>query len=76
SPGAPPHPRTTVPFALDAEGNADFDAVDVRVRLETDATPGQFERLRAEAERRCPATQPFVRSGPRSTSAREAAPPA
>ncbi|WP_432523809.1 OsmC family protein [Kineococcus sp. SYSU DK006] len=63
-------------IARGAEGNANFDAVDVRVRLETDATPEQFERLRAETERRCPVTQLFVRSGLRFTSAWEAAPPA
>ena len=57
-----------------AEGNANFDAVEVRVRLETGATPERFEQLRAETQRRCPVTQLFVRSGLRFTSAWEAAP--
>lgn len=46
-----------------AEGNANFDRVEVRATVETDATPEQFERLVSETERRCPVTQLFRRSG-------------
>lgn len=46
-----------------AEGNADFDRMQVRATVETDATPAQFERLVSETARRCPVTQLFERSG-------------
>ena len=46
-----------------AQGNANFDAVRLEVTLETDATDEQFQRLRAETERRCPVSQLFIRSG-------------
>lgn len=46
-----------------AEGNANFDRVEVRASVETDATAEQFERLISETERRCPVTQLFRRSG-------------
>ncbi|SDH43394.1 OsmC family protein [Pseudonocardia oroxyli] len=46
-----------------AEGNANFDRVEVRASVETDASEEQFARLVAETERRCPVTQLFVRSG-------------
>lgn len=46
-----------------AEGNADFDRVQVRATVETDATPEQFERLVSETARRCPVTQLVERSG-------------
>ncbi|MBO4240017.1 OsmC family protein [Pseudonocardia alni] len=46
-----------------AEGNANFDRVQVRATVETDATPEQFERLVSETARRCPVTQLFERSG-------------
>lgn len=46
-----------------AEGNANFDRVEVRVSVETDASEEQFARLVSETERRCPVTQLFVRSG-------------
>jgi putative redox protein len=46
-----------------AEGNANFDSVQVRATIQSDATPEQFETLRAETERRCPVSQLFIRSG-------------
>lgn len=46
-----------------ADGNANFDRVEVNVSVQTDATAEQFDRLSAETERRCPVTQLFVRSG-------------
>ncbi|MPQ98790.1 OsmC family peroxiredoxin [Modestobacter sp. I12A-02628] len=46
-----------------ADGNANFDSVRLVVRVQTDATPEQFDRLVAETERRCPVTQLFRRSG-------------
>ena len=46
-----------------AEGNANFDRVEVHATVETDATPEQFDTLIAETERRCPVTQLFRRSG-------------
>jgi putative redox protein len=46
-----------------AEGNANFDKVEVRATVETDATPEQFDALISETERRCPVTQLFQRSG-------------
>ncbi len=45
------------------DGNANFDRVEVRVTVETDASEEQFARLVSETERRCPVTQLFVRSG-------------
>jgi putative redox protein len=46
-----------------AGGNANFDRVEVRATVETDASDEQFARLVSETERRCPVTQLFVRSG-------------
>ena len=46
-----------------AEGNANFDRVEVRATVETDASEEQFATLVAETERRCPVTQLFRRSG-------------
>lgn len=46
-----------------AEGNANFDRVEVRATVETDADPEQFATLVSETERRCPVTQLFRRSG-------------
>jgi uncharacterized OsmC-like protein len=46
-----------------ADGNANFDRVSVRARVETDATPEQFATFVDETARRCPVTQLFVRSG-------------
>jgi putative redox protein len=46
-----------------AEGNANFERVEVRVTVETDATEEQFATLVSETERRCPVTQLFRRSG-------------
>jgi putative redox protein len=46
-----------------AEGNANFDRVEVRATVETDASEEQFATLIAETARRCPVTQLFQRSG-------------
>ncbi len=46
-----------------ADGNANFDRVEVRATVETDASAEQFARLVSETERRCPVTQLFRRSG-------------
>ena len=46
-----------------AEGNANFDKVEVRATVETDASEEQFATLVSETERRCPVTQLFRRSG-------------
>lgn len=46
-----------------AEGNANFDRVEVRATVETDADEEQFARLVSETERRCPVSQLFLRSG-------------
>jgi uncharacterized OsmC-like protein len=58
----------TAVLAAGAEGNANFDSVDVRATVQTDATPEQFATLVAETERRCPVTQLFRRSGLRFTN--------
>lgn len=47
----------TAVMVLGQPGNATFDRVTVAAAVETDATDEQFDRLRAEAERRCPVTQ-------------------
>lgn len=46
-----------------AQGNPNFDRVEVRVTVETDAGSEQFDQFRTETERRCPVTQMFRRSG-------------
>jgi putative redox protein len=46
-----------------AEGNANFDRVEVTVTVETDAGEEQFATLISETARRCPVTQLFQRSG-------------
>lgn len=46
-----------------AEGNANFERVEVRATVETDASDEQFATLIAETARRCPVTQLFQRSG-------------
>jgi organic hydroperoxide reductase OsmC/OhrA len=46
-----------------AEGNANFDRVEVRATVETDAGEEQFARLVSETARRCPVSQLFTRSG-------------
>ena len=46
-----------------AEGNANFDRVEVTVSVETDASEEQFATLISETARRCPVTQLFERSG-------------
>lgn len=46
-----------------AEGNANFDRVEVVARIETDATPEQFAEFEREVDRRCPVSQLFRRSG-------------
>ncbi|KAL1879666.1 hypothetical protein Plec18167_004128 [Paecilomyces lecythidis] len=46
------------------EGNANWDNVELNVRVQTDAKEyGQFERFVNETERRCPITQLYRRSG-------------
>lgn len=46
-----------------ADGNANFDRVEVRATVETDADAEQFDRFVSETARRCPVTQLFQRSG-------------
>lgn len=46
-----------------ADGNANFDRVEVTATIESDATPEQFEIFARETERRCPVSQLFKRSG-------------
>lgn len=46
-----------------ADGNANFERVQVEVSVQTDATAEQFTRFTSEVERRCPVTQLFQRSG-------------
>jgi uncharacterized OsmC-like protein len=46
-----------------AEGNANFDRVEVRATVETDANEDQFATFVSETERRCPVSQLFGRSG-------------
>lgn len=46
-----------------AEGNANFDRVEVTALVESDATPEQFATLEREVDRRCPVSQLFRRSG-------------
>lgn len=46
------------------EGNANFDDVELNVRVQTDAVDeAQFRKFVSETERRCPVTQLFRRSG-------------
>lgn len=52
-------------LARGSEGNPNFTAVSIDVRVETDADPEQFRSLTRETDRRCPITQLFVRSGVR-----------
>ncbi|GAA4833652.1 hypothetical protein GCM10023201_22220 [Actinomycetospora corticicola] len=53
----------TAVFVGGADGNANFDRVEVRATVETDATEEQFEQFVSEVARRCPVTQMFTRSG-------------
>jgi uncharacterized OsmC-like protein len=46
-----------------ADGNANFDRVEVKATIESDATPEQFATLESETDRRCPVSQLFRRSG-------------
>ena len=46
-----------------AEGNANFQRVEVSVEVATDADDEAFAELTAETDRRCPVTQLFRRSG-------------
>lgn len=46
-----------------ADGNANFDRVEVTAEVETDASPEEFARLESETDRRCPVSQLFRRSG-------------
>jgi len=45
------------------EGEGNWENVDVRVKVETDADEKVFKVFRAETERRCPLSQLFIRSG-------------
>ena len=53
----------TAVLVTGAEGNANFDRVTLRAKIESDATPEQFAQLESETERRCPVSQLFKRSG-------------
>ncbi|MBZ5734979.1 OsmC family protein [Nocardioides sp. TRM66260-LWL] len=53
----------TAVFVGGAEGNANFDRVEVVAKIESDATPEQFAELEREVDRRCPVSQLFRRSG-------------
>jgi uncharacterized OsmC-like protein len=53
----------TAVLVAGADGNANFDRVEVRATVETDADDEQFAPLVSETERRCPVTQLFKRSG-------------
>ncbi|USW53878.1 Putative OsmC/Ohr family, K domain-like, alpha/beta, OsmC/Ohr superfamily protein [Septoria linicola] len=45
------------------EGNANWKAISLEVKLESDADKAKFEEFTRETERRCPVTQLFKRSG-------------
>ncbi|KAH8807433.1 OsmC/Ohr family [Xylogone sp. PMI_703] len=45
------------------EGNANWDSVELKVRVQTDAEDEAFKRFGSETDRRCPITQLFKRSG-------------
>lgn len=45
------------------EGHGNWDSVEVKIKVETDADPAKFELFRDETERRCPLSQLFIRSG-------------
>lgn len=45
------------------KGHGNWDAVVLKVKVETNADNAQFELLRNETERRCPLSQLFKRSG-------------
>eukprot|EP00746_Dinoflagellata_sp_MGD_P010282 gnl/MRDRNA2_/MRDRNA2_121178_c0_seq1.p1 gnl/MRDRNA2_/MRDRNA2_121178_c0~~gnl/MRDRNA2_/MRDRNA2_121178_c0_seq1.p1 ORF type:complete len:201 (-),score=37.61 gnl/MRDRNA2_/MRDRNA2_121178_c0_seq1:146-667(-) len=57
-----------------AEGNANFDAIEGKIRVETDADSEQLAKLAAETERRCPISQLYKRSGLKFDIKWEAAP--
>ncbi|MBF4163118.1 OsmC family protein [Nocardioides acrostichi] len=61
-------------FVTGAEGNANFDTVEVTAQVETDAEGEAFDHFVAELERRCPVTQLFRRSGIAYSSRWEARP--
>lgn len=50
-------------FVGGADGNANFEAVEVEATVETDAEGERFDHFVTELERRCPVTQLFRRSG-------------
>ncbi|RFU25129.1 hypothetical protein B7463_g11209, partial [Scytalidium lignicola] len=45
------------------EGNANWDSIDLKFRVQTDAKDDLFAKFGSETERRCPITQLFKRSG-------------
>lgn len=45
------------------EGNANWEKIELRVRVQTDGKDDLFEKFASETERRCPITQLFKRSG-------------
>lgn len=53
----------TAVLVAGADGNANFEKVDVAVTVQTDADEATFARFVSEVERRCPVSQLFVRSG-------------
>lgn len=53
----------TAVLVAGADGNANFDRVEVRATVETDADEATFATLVSETARRCPVTQLFERSG-------------
>lgn len=53
----------TAVLVAGAEGNANFERVEVRATVETDADEATFATLVSETARRCPVTQLFERSG-------------
>ncbi|EGP84227.1 unnamed protein product [Zymoseptoria tritici ST99CH_3D1] len=45
------------------EGNANWKAISLKVRVDAEASKVDFEKFASETERRCPVTQLFKRSG-------------
>jgi len=51
------------------QGNGNWDAIELRVNVQTDAKDdAAFQKFASETERRCPVTQLFKRSGVKWTS--------
>jgi putative redox protein len=45
------------------QGNANWDNIELQVRVQTDGDEAKFQKFADETERRCPITQLFKRSG-------------